>query len=120
MRHNVTIADALYVVVARRLEVALVTGDLAACVQLIAAAHAADGYLVRWPNDPIKWLTPPWALAALVAEANHRLVGHVLLVGLDEQNRAGSVAAVRRAAVAYSRRRRAAPRGRGCRGHHPR
>ncbi len=28
MRHNVTVADALYVVVARRLEVALVTGDL--------------------------------------------------------------------------------------------
>jgi len=28
MRQNVTVADALYVVVARRLEVALVTGDL--------------------------------------------------------------------------------------------
>jgi len=28
MRHNVTVADALYVVVARRLDVALVTGDL--------------------------------------------------------------------------------------------
>jgi len=28
LRHNVTVADALYVVVARRLEVALVTGDL--------------------------------------------------------------------------------------------
>ena len=27
MRHNVTVADALYVVVARRLGVALVTGD---------------------------------------------------------------------------------------------
>lgn len=28
MRHDVTVADALYVAVARRLEVALVTGDL--------------------------------------------------------------------------------------------
>ncbi len=28
MRHNVTMADALYVVIARRLDVALVTGDL--------------------------------------------------------------------------------------------
>jgi predicted nucleic acid-binding protein len=27
MRHNVTVADALYVVIARRLDVALVTGD---------------------------------------------------------------------------------------------
>lgn len=28
MRHNVTVADALYVVVARRLDVALITGDV--------------------------------------------------------------------------------------------
>ncbi len=46
MRHNITVADALYVVVARRLEVALVTGDLR-----LAQAPGLDVDIVT-PSSP--------------------------------------------------------------------
>jgi GNAT superfamily N-acetyltransferase len=53
--------------------------DIAACVQLLALVHAADGYPTRWPADPSTWLTPRNLIAAWVAEEERASLGHVAL-----------------------------------------
>lgn len=53
--------------------------DMDACVALLSAVHAADGYPLLWPADPATWLTPNHLLEAWVAEREHALVGHVAL-----------------------------------------
>lgn len=53
--------------------------EMEACVRLLADVHAADGYPMYWPTDPVNWLTPENMLAAWVAEDEHGLIGHVAL-----------------------------------------
>lgn len=53
--------------------------DIAACVAVLAAVHAADGYPLGWPANPAAWLAPDGLLAAWVAEADQRVTGHVAL-----------------------------------------
>ncbi|WP_338693261.1 GNAT family N-acetyltransferase [Streptomyces sp. Q6] len=53
--------------------------DLAACVDVLALVHAADGYPVNWPADPAGWLTVRGMTGAWVARRDGRIVGHVLL-----------------------------------------
>jgi GNAT superfamily N-acetyltransferase len=53
--------------------------DLGACVSLLAAVHAADGYPARWPDEPDRWLTPRELLGAWVASRTDEVVGHVCL-----------------------------------------
>jgi GNAT superfamily N-acetyltransferase len=53
--------------------------DVANCVEVLAAVHAADGYPLLWPADPAAWLTPTNLLRAWVAEDDGRLMGHVAL-----------------------------------------
>lgn len=51
-----------------------------ACAAALAEVHAADGYPLRWPADPVSWLAPRHrTLAAWVAETDGGIVGHVLL-----------------------------------------
>jgi GNAT superfamily N-acetyltransferase len=54
-------------------------GDLDACVALLAAVHAGDGYPANWPRDPARWLTPDELLGAWVAARSGELLGHVCL-----------------------------------------
>lgn len=51
--------------------------DLDACVEVLAAVHAHDGYPVGWPDRPAEWLDPPALLAAWVADTGGRVTGHV-------------------------------------------
>jgi GNAT superfamily N-acetyltransferase len=53
--------------------------EIGACVELLAAVHAADSYPLYWPEDPPNWLTPKNLLAAWVAEDRCALLGHVAL-----------------------------------------
>ncbi|MEU8514497.1 GNAT family N-acetyltransferase [Kitasatospora sp. NPDC048722] len=53
--------------------------DLAECVRLLGDVHATDGYPSDWPDRPAAWLTPEGLLAAWVAEADGRILGHVAL-----------------------------------------
>jgi GNAT superfamily N-acetyltransferase len=41
--------------------------------------HRTDRYPLHWPRDPEHWLTPSTLLAALVAEIDGRIAGHVAL-----------------------------------------
>jgi GNAT superfamily N-acetyltransferase len=55
--------------------------DLDKCVELLREVHAADGYPLRWPADPRRWLSPAGLRVAFVAELDHSLlVGHAILV----------------------------------------
>jgi GNAT superfamily N-acetyltransferase len=53
--------------------------DLDACVRILAAVHALDGYPVIWLDDPAAWLTPRDLLGAWVIEWEGVIVGHVAL-----------------------------------------
>jgi GNAT superfamily N-acetyltransferase len=55
--------------------------DIARCVDVLAAVHAADGYPLHWPADPPAWLTPMNLLSAWVAEDERDVLGHVALCG---------------------------------------
>ncbi|NUP45692.1 MAG: GNAT family N-acetyltransferase [Catenulispora sp.] len=50
-----------------------------ACVQALAAVHAADRYPANWPTDPRRWLTPDGSLGAWVATDGAAVLGHVSL-----------------------------------------
>ena len=52
-----------------------------ACVTVLAEVHAADGYPMRWPADPVAWLRPD--AEGWVAEQDGRILGHVLLEARD-------------------------------------
>ncbi|MEV7021568.1 GNAT family N-acetyltransferase [Kitasatospora sp. NPDC093558] len=53
--------------------------DLADCVRLLGDVRTTDGYPTDWPERPAAWLTPEGLLAAWVAEADDRVLGHVAL-----------------------------------------
>ncbi|TDD45102.1 GNAT family N-acetyltransferase [Nonomuraea terrae] len=53
--------------------------DLDACVEALAAVHAADRYPVDWPDDPARWLTPDDAIEAWIAVEDGVVLGHVAL-----------------------------------------
>jgi ribosomal protein S18 acetylase RimI-like enzyme len=53
--------------------------DLAGCVQLVRAVHAADGYPRYFPGDPEGFISPPGETAGWVAVRGAALVGHVAL-----------------------------------------
>ncbi|MGF1429886.1 N-acetyltransferase family protein [Kitasatospora sp. LaBMicrA B282] len=57
------------------------TGDLPACVEVLAEVHASDGYPVAWPADPAGWLLESEQLACWVAVSRDsgEIVGHVAL-----------------------------------------
>lgn len=71
------------------------SGDLDACVALLAAVQAADGYPANWPEDPGRWLTPRDLVGAWVARRADEVVGHVCLCRAEE----GSSAAIWSAAT---------------------
>ncbi len=54
--------------------------DLPACVGALRATHEASRYPVRWPRDPVRWLTSSGRdVQAWVAAADGAVVGHVAL-----------------------------------------
>ncbi|MEV1021220.1 GNAT family N-acetyltransferase [Streptomyces sp. NPDC050264] len=53
--------------------------DLGACVAVLAAVHAKDGYPTNWPADPARWLAAGAGGTAWVAQWDGRVVGHVML-----------------------------------------
>lgn len=57
-----------------------------ACVELLENVHAADGYPMRWPADPARWLSPERMRTAWVAEegGGAGAVGHVVVVDDEE------------------------------------
>jgi GNAT superfamily N-acetyltransferase len=57
-------------------------GDLAGCIELLAAVHRHDSYPLNWPADPRLWLCPPDVLHAWIATAdNAAIVGHIAVHG---------------------------------------
>ncbi|NUO55458.1 MAG: GNAT family N-acetyltransferase [Hamadaea sp.] len=63
--------------------VARTDGQVASCVEALREVHLADAYPVRWPADPVDWLTPADALNSWVAMAGDRVVGHAALRRTD-------------------------------------
>ena len=53
--------------------------DLDACAALLRRVHELDRYPVRWPADPVAFLTPDDELVTWVAHRDCVLVGHVML-----------------------------------------
>ncbi|MEZ0113420.1 GNAT superfamily N-acetyltransferase [Catenulispora sp. EB89] len=53
--------------------------DLPACAKALYGVHEKDGYPVRWPADPQRWLTPDAILGAWVAADEATILGHVSL-----------------------------------------
>ncbi|NUT21159.1 MAG: GNAT family N-acetyltransferase [Hamadaea sp.] len=56
---------------------------VAACVEALREVHEADAYPIRWPADPVAWLSPADALEIRVAVHNGRVVGHAVLRGTN-------------------------------------
>jgi GNAT superfamily N-acetyltransferase len=54
-------------------------GELGECVRILAEVHRRDGYPMRWPADPARFLADPDFLGAWVAIVDGRLAGHVVL-----------------------------------------
>ena len=56
---------------------------------MLEEVHRADGYPLRWPSDPVLFLSPPDTLGTWVAEAGGRVVGHaVLCAATDDESAA--------------------------------
>ncbi|WP_201295131.1 MULTISPECIES: GNAT family N-acetyltransferase [Nocardia] len=51
--------------------------DLDACVAALREVHDVDRYPELWPTDPVGWLSPPKLLAAVVAERDGMVIGHI-------------------------------------------
>jgi GNAT superfamily N-acetyltransferase len=51
--------------------------DLEECVKLMAEVHRRDGYPLRWPADPRRFLGTSKIFAAWVATVDGQVVGHV-------------------------------------------
>lgn len=51
--------------------------DLDACAAALRHVHHVDRYPAVWPADPAGWLAPPKLLAALVADRDGTVVGHI-------------------------------------------
>ncbi len=54
--------------------------DLPGCVRALEVVHVVDRYPMRWPADPVGWLSPHGLTAAWVAEREGAVVGHVCVV----------------------------------------
>lgn len=55
-------------------------GDVAACVEILRRVHQIDGYPTHWPQDPVRFVAPPYELEAWVAEEpGGEVRGHVAL-----------------------------------------
>ncbi|MEU0554366.1 GNAT family N-acetyltransferase [Dactylosporangium sp. NPDC006015] len=66
--------------------------DLDTCIEMLRAVHETDGYPLRWPADPRRWLNPPHLLQAWLAEdPTGAIVGHVAVRYLHDGG--GDVAA---------------------------
>src|SRR5690348_1421998 len=63
--------------------------DIGTCVELLAEVHAANGYPLHWPDDPLSWLAPDNILAAWVAEHESALIGHIALCSGSGESGAG-------------------------------
>jgi GNAT superfamily N-acetyltransferase len=59
--------------------------DLDACAALLHRVHDLDHYPVRWPADPVAFLTPGSELVTWVAHRDGDLVGHVMLADAAEE-----------------------------------
>jgi len=59
--------------------------DLGPCAEVLSAVHAADRYPSRWPDDPVRWLSPSSLDQAWVATLNPGIVGHVGIGWPDEE-----------------------------------
>jgi GNAT superfamily N-acetyltransferase len=57
--------------------------DLDDCAALLRQVHERDHYPVRWPADPVDWLSPRDALVSWVATDDGQLLGHVMLAEAD-------------------------------------
>lgn len=53
--------------------------DTSACLDLLTQVHDLDGYPPHLPDDMPRFITPDYEIAAWVAEADGRIVGHVAL-----------------------------------------
>jgi GNAT superfamily N-acetyltransferase len=53
--------------------------DVGDCLRILAEVHRRDGYPMRWPADPGRFLTGSDFLGAWVAVVDGRLAGHVVL-----------------------------------------
>ncbi|MFE9673843.1 GNAT family N-acetyltransferase [Streptomyces sp. NPDC006259] len=76
-----------------------VPADLDDCVGVLALTHAHSRYPVNWPAAPAAWLNPPTLLAAWVAEADGRIVGHVALCRGEDGDPAPALWAARGSGV---------------------
>jgi GNAT superfamily N-acetyltransferase len=64
--------------------------DIDACVAALAAVHRTQGYPVRWPADPARWLSPPDIVcASIAATADGRVLGQILVRQTPDQAGAG-------------------------------
>jgi ribosomal-protein-alanine N-acetyltransferase len=54
-----------------------IEADLRGCVDLLRVVHLTHRYPVRWPADPVAWLSAPGPARAWVATADDVVVGHV-------------------------------------------
>jgi GNAT superfamily N-acetyltransferase len=66
--------------------------DLDACITLLRRVHELDRYPVRWPADPLAFITPGNELVTWVAHRDGVLVGHVMLA--DAADELGEVAPI--------------------------
>jgi GNAT superfamily N-acetyltransferase len=59
-----------------------VDADLDACLSALALVHAADGYPMAWPLDPLRWLRPRDLRRAWVGvgDGQDAIAGHVTVV----------------------------------------
>jgi GNAT superfamily N-acetyltransferase len=90
--------------------------DLGTCVVILAATRA-EGYPIRWPDEPAAWLTPRGFLVAWVAERDGTVVGHVALrgvTGMDGVPWWSAAAGVPEAKIAAISRLFVAPASRRC------
>lgn len=53
--------------------------EVGECARILAEVHRRDGYPMRWPADPGRFLAHPDFLGAWVAVVDGRLAGHVAL-----------------------------------------
>ena len=76
--------------------------DMTSVAAALSLTHAADGYPVVWPEDPVQWLRPPATEAAWLLEQDDRVLGHVCVrvgVGDPAVSRVTGIAAERSACV---------------------
>jgi GNAT superfamily N-acetyltransferase len=59
--------------------------DLDACAALLHRVHELDRYPVRWPADPVAFLTPASELVTWVAHCGATLAGHVMLAAAADE-----------------------------------